>query len=132
MNLIKDAEMSFTEGIVGEGNVVESLIGLVLPIPVTRLGTSSAALALAVSKVLEMKEERDKAMEAATLAQEERGNALAERDGISSAYQRLQREKAKIAWEEVIRAGTEALKEEEGLRAVIESYRVMLDSVKSP
>jgi hypothetical protein len=128
-HLIQDAEMSF----IAEGDSEDAFIEKIDPAFAASRNISSPskndALAVAEAKILEIRAECDRASMAARLVRDERDEARAERDGARHAYHRSQMDEAKFALQGVIRAGTEALEEEQGVRAIIGLYRDMMDSV---
>ncbi len=126
--MIKDAEMSF----IAEGDSRDGGTGAA-PVSAFRSRTPPeslrVALAVAESKASRFAEEREQAFEATKAAEKERDEARAGRDQAEISFQRERSERTKVLWEEVIRAGTQAIEEEESVRAMIRSFRKMLESV---
>lgn len=127
--LIKDTEMSLVEG--DSSDSLTGSIGTAWNRPVAESCESMRkALIEADARISKLEAERERILADARDARIERDEAVISRIEAQASHHRLQSEKAKADWEEVIGTGEAGLEEEEGVKAIIRSYRSILDSVK--
>lgn len=91
----------------------------------------SIRLEMAEAKAAALEAERDQAFKAASTAKMERDEAKEQRDEARATIHLVSAKKLAAMWNEVIRAGNEAIEEEKGVRAMIKSYRAMIEPVNS-